>query len=62
MSSIINGVASEYDIQKVSRTYESNSKLPQTSCRVPMPQTKNLEKKIVRTVIKKTCVCTKKSV
>ena len=37
MSSIINGVASEYDMQKVSRTYESNSKLPQTSCRVPMP-------------------------
>ena len=39
MSSIINGVASEYDMQKVSRTYESNSKLPQTNCNIPMPNT-----------------------
>lgn len=46
MSSIINGVASEYDMQKVSRTYESNSKLPQTSCRVPMPKTKEFGEKI----------------
>ena len=46
MSSIINGVASEYDIQKVLRTYESNSKLPQTSCRVPMPKTKEFGEKI----------------
>lgn len=45
MSSIINGVASEYDMQKVSRTYESNSKLPQTSCRVPMPKTKEFGEK-----------------
>ena len=45
MSSIINGVASEYDMQKVSRTYESNSKLPQTSCRVPMSKTKEFGEK-----------------
>lgn len=35
MSSIINGVASEYDMQKVSRIYESNSKLSQTDCNIP---------------------------
>lgn len=46
MSSIINGVASEYDMQKVSRTYESNSKLPQTNCNIPMPNIKNAGERI----------------
>lgn len=46
MSSIINGVASEYDMQKVSRTYESNSKLPQTNCRTPMQPIKEFGEKI----------------
>lgn len=44
--SIINGVASEYEMQKVSRTYESNSKLPQTSCNIPMSKVKDSGEKI----------------
>lgn len=41
MDNSCNGVASEYEMQKVSRTYETHSKLPQTSCNIPMPKVKN---------------------
>ena len=44
MSNICNGVASEYEMQKVSKAYESHSKLPLTSCNIPMPKTKNGER------------------
>lgn len=44
MSNVCSGVESEYKMQKVSRTYESHSKLPQTSCNIPMPKTKGGEK------------------
>lgn len=46
VNDIVNRVVSECNIQKVSKTYESHSKLPQTSYDVLMPKIKDTKEKI----------------
>lgn len=46
MSNVCSGVESEYKMQKVSRTYESHSKLPQTTYNISIPKTKDTGERI----------------
>lgn len=40
MGDIINGVASEYEMPRAPKFYHYDSKLPRTSCNIPMPSVK----------------------
>lgn len=46
MSNSCNGVAPEYNTAKVSKIYESHSRLPQMDCNISMPKIKNTGEKI----------------